>query len=82
MVCFLFFTLKIAQMKKSTPKILIGVGIAAAAAGFIIYAVRRQQVNRRHAKVADEGYETAHDILYPPKKYKRKKVRYGPVLPE
>lgn len=69
-------------MKKSTTKILIGVGIAAAAAGFIIYSVRRQQSNRRHAKVADEGYETAHDILYPPKKYKRKKVHYGPVLPE
>jgi hypothetical protein len=64
-------------MKKNTTKILIGIGIAAAA-GFIIYAVRRQQSNKRHARVADEGYETAHDILYPQKKYKRKKVQYGP----
>lgn len=64
-------------MKKNTTKILIGIGIAATA-GFIIYAVRRQQSNKRHARVADEGYETAHDILYPQKKYKRKKVQYGP----
>lgn len=71
----LFTFFKPTQMKKSTTKILIGIGIAAAT-GFIIYAVRRQQSNKRYARVADEGYETAHDILYPPKKYKRKKVQY------
>jgi hypothetical protein len=66
---------------KKTSRILVGVGIAAVA-GFIIYAVRRHQSNLRHARIADEGYETAHDILFPPKKNKRKKVHYGPVLPE
>jgi hypothetical protein len=73
----LFSFFKPTQMKKNTTKILIGIGIAAAT-GFIIYAVRRQQSSKRHARVADEGYETAHDILYPQKKYKRKKVQYGP----
>jgi len=79
--CFLLL-FKTSQMKKSTTKILVGIGIAAAA-GFIIYAIRhRHQLNKRHARVADEGYETAHDILFPPKKYKRKRAQYGPVLPE
>ena len=67
---------------KKTSKILVGVGLAAIAAGFIIYTVRRQRSNQRHARVADEGYETAHDVLFPAERYKRKKVHYGPVLPE
>jgi len=58
---------------KKTSRILLGVGIAAVA-GFIIYAVRRYQTNQRYAKVSDEGYETAHDILFPTKKHKRKRV--------
>ena len=52
---------------KKTSKILVGVGLAAIAAGLIIYTVRRQRSNQRHARVADEGYETAHDILFPAK---------------
>ena len=67
---------------KKTSKILIGVGLAAIATGLIIYTVRRQRSNQRHARIADEGYETAHDILFPAKRHKRKKVHYGPVLPE
>jgi len=67
---------------KKTSKILVGVGLAAIAAGFIVYAVRRHRSNQRRARIADEGYETAHDILFPANKHKRKKVHYGPVLPE
>lgn len=67
---------------KKTDKLLIGVGIAAAVGLFIVYRVRRHQSNRRHAKVADEGYETAHDILFPRENGRRKKVHYGPILPE
>lgn len=67
---------------KKTSKILVGVGLAAVTAGLIIYAVRRQRTYQRHARVADEGYETAHDILFPANRHKRKKVHYGPVLPE
>ena len=66
---------------KKTSRILLGVGIAAVA-GFVIYAVRRNQANQRYAKIADEGYETAQDILFPPKKHGRKRVHYGPVLPD
>lgn len=81
MVCFLsFMNSKIEGMKK-TSKILVGVGLAAVTTGLLIYAVRRFRSSQRRTKVANEGYETAHDILYP-SKYKRKKVHYGPVLPE
>ncbi len=66
---------------KKTNKLLIGVGIAALA-GFIIYAMRRNQSNSRLARISDEGYETAHDILFPPKKHKKRRVHYGPVIPE
>ncbi len=69
-------------MKKKN-KIILGVGIAAAAVGIgiMVYrTVRRRQADCRQAKVADEGYETAHDILFPGKS-QRKKVHYGPVFP-
>ena len=67
---------------KTTKKILVGLGFATVV-GFIIYMVRNhRKVKRMSEEVADQGYETAHDILFPPKKHKRKKVHYGPVLPE
>ena len=67
-------------MKKSN-RFLLAIGLAAAT-GLVIYMVRRHQSNQRIAKVADEGYETAHDILYPDKRNRRRKVHYGPVLPK
>jgi hypothetical protein len=67
---------------KKTDKILLGAAGIAVVTGFIIYAVRRYHSNQRNARIADEGYETARDILYPGKRNKRKKVHYGPVLPE
>lgn len=67
---------------KKTNKIILGVA-AAAAVGFLIYTIRnRRQSAIRHARVADEGYETAHDILFPDKKSRCRKLRFGPVLPE
>ena len=66
-------------MKKSN-RYLLAIGLAAAT-GLVIYMVRRHQSNRRFTKVANEGYETAHDVLYPDKKNRRRKVHYGPVLP-
>ncbi len=69
-------------MKTST-KTLIGVA-ALAAVGLAIYAISKEKKKRskkRLAHVANEGYETAHDVLYP-NKYKPSKLQYGPVLPE
>jgi len=56
---------------KATTKLLAGVGLLAIA-GFIIYTNRRRKSNRvkeyTSRQVAEHGYETAHDILFPQKK--------------
>ncbi len=80
MVCFLHYAGKDLGMKK-TSKFLWAVG-AAAAVGITIYAIRRHRANREHKHLSNEGYETAHDILYPEKKSFGKKLHFGPVLPE
>lgn len=77
---FVFYIFQKPGYMKKTSKLLIGVGIAAVTTGLIIYAMRRYRSSQRRTRVANEGYETAHDILYPQKR--RKKVHYGPVLPE
>lgn len=67
---------------KKTNKFILGVA-AAAAVGFMIYAIRNRRLSAiRHARVAEEGYETAHDILFPDHKRHSRKLRFGPVLPE
>jgi hypothetical protein len=57
----------------------------AIAAGLIIglgiYAIRRVNINRKLRKVADNGYETAGDVLFPGKGVQAKKLRYGPIHP-
>ena len=66
-------------MKKSTI-LLTGFGIALVA-GAAIYLSRRNKSNRRHAKISEEGYETAEDILFPGKKRRSSRLHYGPVIP-
>lgn len=66
-------------MKKST-KILLGVA-ALAAVGATAFIISQQKRRRRLKHVADEGYETAHDVLYP-RKSVSPRLKYGPVLPE
>ena len=60
-------------------RILIGAG-ALALTGLLIFAVRRANSKKITREVSDEGYETAHDVLYP-KRRKVYKTHYGPVLP-
>jgi len=66
-------------MKTST-KILLGVA-AVATTGTLIYITRTYNTRRRLTHISNEGYETAHDILYPTKYNRAKKLHYGPVLP-
>lgn len=66
---------------KKTNQVLLGVG-AVAAIALVVYAFRRHQSNKRYQRVADEGYETAHDVLFPQKKHRGRKLQYGPVLPD
>lgn len=67
------------QMKKSNI-LLVGLG-ATIAIGMVVYLARRNKSNRRHARVAEEGYETADDILFPGKRPRSRRLHYGPVFP-
>lgn len=67
-------------MKTST-KITLGLaGIVLT--GVVIYATRSYNTRKRLLHIANEGYETAHDILYPRQYNRGRKLQYGPVLPE
>jgi len=52
--------------------ILIGTGIA-------LYITELSRAKKRKNRIADEGYETAADILFPGKRRDRR-VHYGPVV--
>jgi hypothetical protein len=60
---------------KATKRIIAGVSLLAIA-GLIIYVNRRRKKITWHEQatkeVAEHGYETAHDILFPQSKRKRK----------
>jgi hypothetical protein len=61
-------------------KLFAGIGIATMV-GLIVYLVRQYKTYRIHEQVAEHGYETAHDILFPQKNKRGNKNQYGPVLP-
>ena len=48
-----------------------------------VYIFRKRSKNTGYMlrRVSDEGYETAHDVLFPHKSKRGKNLRYGPVLP-
>jgi len=65
---------------KTRSKILLGAALVAVV-GMVIYAIRRKNTRKMLDQIADEGYETAHDVLYPNKDKRDKRLQYGPVLP-
>jgi len=66
---------------KTRDKIILATA-AIAVAGLFVYAASRHKKNKRMLnEIADEGYETAHDVLFPGKEKRDHKLRYGPVLP-
>ena len=66
---------------KISNKALLGL-VALSAAGIVLYAVSKKKQRRKLSRIADEGYEVAHDILFPDRDVKERKLHYGPVLPE
>jgi hypothetical protein len=54
-----------------TKKILIAAGITTLTALLVIYLIKRKKTEKRLTKVAEEGYETAEDILFPKKRFLR-----------
>ncbi len=65
-----------------TSKKIIYSAAAIAFTSLLVYAARRSNTKRRISEVADEGYETAADLLHPKTNKRFKKLHYGPVLPE
>ncbi len=65
---------------KAANKIIIGLA-AVALAGLVIYASNRNKTRQMLSQIADEGYETAHDILFPEVEKRGNKLQYGPVIP-
>lgn len=63
---------------KRTLKIL---AVLTVITGVGLLVARRLKKRRKLKHVADHGYETAHDVLYPGNHRKSKKLHYGPVIP-
>lgn len=61
-----------------TTKIIIGVA-AVAVAGAIITIARKHKREKVLKIASDEGYETAHDVLFP-KHNRSRHLKYGPVF--
>jgi hypothetical protein len=49
--------------------------------GLVIYRIRSRNTGEMLSKVSEEGYETAHDVLFPTKSKRGKNLQYGPVIP-
>lgn len=60
---------------------IAGFATAIAITGYIIYRVRKTIGVRMRESIAEEGYETASDILYPSQRLRGQNLQYGPVLP-
>jgi len=50
-------------------------------AAVVAYRSRREKCTDMLSEVSDQGYETAHDILFPRNRRGGSKLHYGPVLP-
>jgi hypothetical protein len=70
------------KMKATNKRILIGLGLVAAA-GIIVYLKNRHRKNLidelKAEQVSEHGYETAHDVLFPkrPRRIKRYRPKPG-----
>ncbi len=65
---------------KSTIKLAVSIGLIYLAAKAISRINRNTKNSSRLRKVANEGYETAIDVLFPEKQTKGR-LHYGPVIP-
>jgi hypothetical protein len=63
-------------------KILKVLAVLAVLTGVGFFVIRKINKRRKLKQVADNGYETAQDVLFPDKEIKSKKLHYGPVHPD
>jgi hypothetical protein len=85
MVCFLRLSSEQKKQMKATTKLIVGISLIAIG-GLIIYGRRRyktNQINRMKEytsrQVAEQGYETAHDVLFPQTNKRTGKHKYKPA---
>ena len=69
------------KFMKTSKKLIYGAA-AIAFTSLLVYVTRSANSKRRVAEVANEGYETAADLLYPKTNQRFKKLHYGPILPQ
>lgn len=65
---------------KINSKILIATAAAAAVVTWFLLS-KKKTAKKMLQDIADEGYETASDILYPGQRFSDE-LRYGPVIPQ
>ena len=66
---------------KTRNKIILATGVIAVT-GLLLYATSRHKKTKRMlTDIAEEGYETAPDVLFPGKEKRNNNLKYGPVLP-
>ncbi|MDN3656319.1 hypothetical protein QWZ08_11810 [Ferruginibacter paludis] len=65
---------------KNTSKIVAALAVVGVAA-IVVTLAKKVKDRRMLTKIADEGYETAQDILFPNKYNNGGQLQYGPVLP-
>ena len=68
------------QRMKLSHKIALGLCIVVTT-GVILHLAKRSRTTRMLSQISDEGYETAHDILFPGQKIGTRALHYGPVIP-
>jgi hypothetical protein len=63
---------------------LVLLGLTAATVTGVIFKVRKKNAMKRLFQAADEGYETAHDIIYPEtgRPNHPEHLKYGPYIPK
>jgi hypothetical protein len=66
---------------KISKKTLWGLAVFSAL-GIVVYITRKKRNRNKLTLIAEEGYEIAHDILFPNKLVSEKKLHYGPVFPK
>ena len=68
---------------KLAQKVVLSLALVGAT-GIVIYLLsNRRSDNRRMLNlIADEGYETAQDVLFPDKNIQDKNLHFGPVIPK
>jgi hypothetical protein len=67
---------------KVVGKVALSLAILAVAGLVVCIATsKRSDTNDMLDQIADEGYETATDVLFPGKTLTGRKLRYGPTIP-